>query len=113
MTTWRGIPEDKRSDWRTVFLERGLGPLLKAPCPICGERSLRRYFNRARTFPAMPPGVVGRGGSWEWCASCGSYEHSSGLVPVWWVPVAVVQEAELAAEPEQLERQFREAGLIR
>ena len=112
MSKWRGVPDEGRTEWRQVFACSTEGPRLSAPCPLCGQRRLRRYFSSARPCPSLAAGFAGRGGSWEWCASCGAHEHAECLVPSWWQPMPEVREAELTAEPEELEVQFREAGHV-
>ena len=47
---------------------------------------------------------VARGGGWEWCSACRSFEHFSGLVPDWWSSDLDVDESKLTALPDVLER---------
>jgi hypothetical protein len=112
MRTWRGVPEGVRALWQIAFSGSDPGPSLQARCPICGAKALRRFYSPPRPSPLTRDGFVGRGSSWEWCAVCKSYEHSSCLVPIWWVPLPIVETRQLTAEPEQLEIQYRSAGLV-
>ncbi len=111
MGTWLGVPADAQTLWRDAFSGSDPGATLSAACPLCGEKSLRRFYDNPRPTRATREGFVGRGSSWEWCAACGAYEHTSCLVPIWWEPLQFVNLNHLTAEPEQLEIQYRAAGL--
>lgn len=98
---WRSVPEDQQLAWGRAFAAPAPGVGVAGSCPICGEGTLRRYL---RLYES------GRGGGWEWCGTCFSYDHFQAVVPDWWdgsllldaVPMSV-----LAHSPEFLERALR------
>lgn len=103
---WRGVPLKHIEAWQRTFADSREGVNVTAPCPVCGSRALHRYFQVGEPIDSMVSGLrfVARGASWEWCSSCGSYEHATVLVPDWWKPVPLLfDEQALTAEPEQLE----------
>jgi hypothetical protein len=112
MSKWHGVEEQDRIAWQKAFARKSDGVRMPVPCPVCGHSGLHRYFGTATAAAGSRPGFVGRGASWEWCSSCGTYEHASGLVPAWWAPLSVPNEHGLTAEPEELERQLRTIGLL-
>lgn len=111
MTRWKGVPLELDREWRAAFGERSNGVRLATSCPICGERSLCRYWGSASTQGASP-GFAGRGALWEWCSSCCSYEHYSGLVPEWWQAIPLSTEHRFTAEPEEVEQSLRLQKLL-
>lgn len=112
MSKWHGVPEQSRTAWQIAFAEKGGRARITIACPVCGNAELCRYFGTATTTNKSRPGYLGRGASWEWCTACGAYEHASGLVPSWWAPVSLPDESRLTAEPGELERQLKSAGLL-
>ena len=112
MSKWHGVAEEKQIEWQQIFAASTEGLRLSAACPLCGQRGLRRYFGGARETTIAKPGFVGKGGSWEWCSSCGSFEHASCLVPAWWQPISGINESNLSALPEELEVQLKAMGHV-
>jgi hypothetical protein len=112
MSEWHGVPDLNRSAWREAFATASASVRLPHPCPVCGAMELHRYYGNATVTTEVRPGFVGKGASWEWCSSCRTYEHASGLVPTWWVQLPVPDERCLRAEPEELERQLKTVGIL-
>jgi hypothetical protein len=50
----------------------------------------------------------GRGGAWIWCSQCKAFEHSSAIVPYWWLNLELINSEQLAAVPEYLETVSKE-----
>jgi hypothetical protein len=61
-------------------------------CPNCSERKVHYFFMRARFFDPQFLNAGERGGAWIWCSECRLFCHYSGLVPAWWIDVAVPAE---------------------
>lgn len=110
MTLWRGVPLEMQSQWQVAFATASDGISPQSACPICGNRSLRRFYGKSSPSPVVREGFVGLGACWERCSECKAYVHSSCLVPTWWKPIEIRSEAALTAEPEQLEKHLKEAG---
>jgi hypothetical protein len=109
---WRGVPSEKQAEWSQVFVASTEGVVLTAPCPCCGARSLRRFYSSSiNLLPLVCAGFKGRGSSWEWCVSCGAFEHASCLVPSWWEPVPGVNERVLTALPQEIQEQLSALGV--
>ncbi len=102
---WRDVPQDKVALWRAIFSASSEGTNVTATCPICGTASLHRYFHLHRAKPTVEGGRkwAGSGSQWQWCSSCLSYEHSSGLVPEWWTQEFDVPESDLMHDPGPIE----------
>lgn len=113
--TWAGVPEEHRRAWEAVFsIDRGsLTADIPDPCPICGSRTLHRYYRVYRGGPEQFQGRAyqGHGGGWTWCSNCLSYEHGSALVPASWHGDPRLDTVErLEHSPEFLERALRKRG---
>jgi len=52
---------------------------------------------------------AGSGSEWQWCNQCLAYEHTSGLVPGWWVSDLQVPEADLRHDPAPIEAARQDA----
>jgi hypothetical protein len=109
---WSGVPEERLRAWHAVFsIENApLSTDLPDPCPICGSRTLHRYYRVYRGGPEHFQGRAyqGRGGGWGWCSSCLSYEHYQALVPASWHGDPLLDTVErLEHSPEFLERALR------
>ncbi len=102
---WHDVPLNIASLWRAIFAASTEGLDLQAPCPVCGNRELHRWFWLARPRHTVEAGRVwlGRGTQWQWCSNCHSYEHTSGLVPDWWRSTLVLPESALRHDPGPLE----------
>jgi hypothetical protein len=98
---WRDVDPEHEGDWRRAFAEDASNADVPMACPVCGQPTLRRYLRSYR---------ASRGGGWEWCSSCLSYQHYQAVVPSSWegcelldaVPMSVLEHA-----PEFLERALR------
>ncbi|HEY0099616.1 MAG TPA: hypothetical protein VGB76_11765 [Pyrinomonadaceae bacterium] len=112
---WRGVPLERVAEWRAVFQSSREGLDLSAPCPLCGVKALRRWYQVNRPEEMVIDGVryVGRGGLWEWCGDCLRYEHYSARVPEWWACDLEVDERRLTALPTAIEEAIRLRGQIR
>ncbi len=100
---WNSVPQDKLDDWRKAFAQCDEVVNPEAACPVCNQQTLHRYYHLHRSESNVNPGFVGRGGLWEWCSSCLSFEHYSSRVPDWWSCPFLVDEANLYAIPETIE----------
>ena len=101
---WMSIPEHALDRWRQAFAAPSSGVDVHAPCPVCGQSQLHRYYQVGARLAATSSSVfVARGALWEWCSGCGTYEHASALVPSWWHSDLVVDAAALTALPDALE----------
>jgi hypothetical protein len=101
---WQSVPEDRVTEWQVVFHSAETMDVSGA-CPVCNFQTLHQWFDRPRLYPIGEgrPGFLGRGGSWQWCSSCYSYEHYSGLVPDWWRDTFDVDYEALTHCPEAIE----------
>jgi hypothetical protein len=110
---WNGVPLERVAAWNEVYSLSQEGVDLSASCPVCGSRTLHRYFLVGKPGVVVRRGrrYVASGAGWEWCSSCRSYVHFSGLVPEWWSSDLRVESSELTAEPEALERAIQRRGL--
>lgn len=99
---WQGVASDKQQEWQIIFSQPSAGIDVNGACPICQSHTLHRYYD------GIGPKL--RGGLWEWCSSCYSYEHHSAKIPEWWTDSLDLKNIEVTAEPEALEiaRQTRE-----
>lgn len=82
---WHDVSEGLPTAWRAIFAASTEGEDLSAECPVCGHATLHRWFHLHRRSVIADGNWLGRGSQWQWCSSCHSYEHSSGLVPTWWL----------------------------
>jgi hypothetical protein len=100
-TPWHDVPLSIAPLWRTLFDASTEGVNLAAPCPVCTNSALHRWFWLARSKRIVESGRSwqGKGSQWQWCSACRSYEHSSGLVPDWWESALEVPESDLRHDP--------------
>lgn len=107
---WQDVPEPFADAWRRIFDQSRAGLDLDEPCPVCGAAELHRWFHLDQKQPTEALGRRwrGSGSQWQWCSSCRSYEHSSGLVPDWWQSELVVDVGRLRHDPQPLEEARRE-----
>lgn len=105
MLPWNDVPLSAVAAWRRLFDVSEEGIDLSAPCPLCGEKALHRWFWLSRPGLTVESNRTwqGKGSQWQWCSACHSYEHSSGLVPEWWRPSLVVADADLKHDPGPIE----------
>jgi hypothetical protein len=98
---WTDVPEDARKRWSDIFEHSRDGLDVAGECPVCSRQELHRWFDASHLKPDERFGdeIAGRGGQWQWCASCHSYEHTSGLVPKWWL---ASEGSDLPVDPEDL-----------
>ena len=108
---WKEVPAQYESQWAFLFNENRCILHLETPCPICGTRTLRRYYDLNKAEPIVLSGnaFVGRGGLWEWCGTCGHYAHYSAAVPACWKDSLPVETSQLSAVPDEIERVLRES----
>ena len=109
------MPLDLIADWRAAFeaaWQGREGLSISVPCPVCGAMALHQWYQVGRPIERLVAGrrFVAEGGLWQWCSNCGSYEHSSALVPEWWSCDLPVDKSKLTAEPEALEQALRRHG---
>lgn len=102
---WRDVPGEHVRAWRSIFDVSMEGINLRTGCPVCSSGALHRWFYLHRENPTTSFGRKwqGDGSQWQWCSSCYSYEHSSGLVPAWWHPAFEVAPELLQHDPEAIE----------
>jgi hypothetical protein len=105
-TEWYGVPLNLIEAWNEVFQKSRETLNLSSPCPVCGATTLHRWYQIGRPIDKIVEGqrYVARGGLWEWCSTCRAYEHAQALVPEWWSSSLEVNEADLTAEPEAIEK---------
>ncbi|MEV0129407.1 hypothetical protein AB0H83_13245 [Dactylosporangium sp. NPDC050688] len=102
---WRSVPDAQMNDWGDVFDASQEGETLSSPCPVCGATTLHRWFDLHRADPRTVAGLPwqGRGSQWQWCSTCRSYLHTSGLVPLWWTTTIEVDPEVLTHSPGPIE----------
>lgn len=102
---WKSVPESVWEAWREVFDQAPSGLDVAGACPVCRVEALHRWFMLPRPFSPDEafPGCKGRGGQWQWCSSCYSFFHYSGLVPDWWECNLLVDPDTLTHDPEAIE----------
>jgi hypothetical protein len=104
--TWREVSTDDHPAWRAVFNAEPRAEKLRAPCPLCGASTLHRWYaiDGHDAIELRGNHYVGRGRLWEWCSSCGSFEHfMDGYVPDWWESTLIVPHESLAYDPGAIE----------
>lgn len=102
---WQGVPVELTQEWRRIFGSSENGIDVEGLCPVCNSPTLHRWFDTPRAFAVghEKDGCRGYGGEWDWCSSCHSYEHYSGLVPDWWQDVLTVDPSLLTHDPDAIE----------
>jgi len=102
---WKGVPLELTREWQWIFSASQNGIDVDGLCPVCNSPTLHRWFDRPRAFAVghERAGFQGHGGAWEWCSSCHSYEHYSGLVPDSWHNTLTVNYALLRHDPDAIE----------
>lgn len=105
---WRSVTDECQAAWRSIFDRPAVGHRVEGACLVCGHSTLHRYFMVGRPLEVPRAGFSHRGAVWEWCASCGTYEHASALVPDGWCSDLDVDVAALTAEPDALQRALGE-----
>jgi hypothetical protein len=110
---WKDVPDEALVRWREVFSHSRDGLDVEGVCPVCSHETLHRWFHLHRAEPTEWHGEpwAGRGSQWQWCADCRTYEHSSGLVPMWWDASELhVDQESLMHDPGPIERARRTPG---
>ena len=64
-------------------------------CPVCNCPSAHIYIHGHDNKHS---------GIWIWCSSCNSYAHTSDKTPEWWKNPDFIDESQLCAEPEYLDK---------
>jgi hypothetical protein len=100
LNEWRGVPLEQQIAWSSAF-ESSIGSEIECACPICGNRSLHRYYYPQRS--KVKPQLNITGALWEWCSACKRYQHYSCRVPEYWVEPFAVDEKKLTASPAHIE----------
>ena len=102
---WKGVPPESTVEWQRIFSECTDGIDVDGLCPVCHSPTLHHWFDKPRPFAAghERDGFRGHGGLWEWCSSCHSYEHYSGLVPAWWQDLFILDGTSLRHDPDAIE----------
>lgn len=103
---WREVSTENHPGWRSVFNAEPRSEALATPCPVCGTSTLHRWYavDSEDDIELGGQRYVGRGRLWEWCSSCGSYEHfRDGYVPEWWRSVLVIPHDLLTYDPGPIE----------
>jgi hypothetical protein len=111
---WISVPDALRPSWEAIFRGSRGGVDVVGTCPVCGKNKLHRYYQVGRPIAQEIDGekYVARGGLWEWCSACHSYEHSSALVPDWWKSDLRIDESRLTAIPDALEAAIQARGEV-
>jgi hypothetical protein len=103
---WTEVAAEVRSTWRHVFNHDQNGPDLVAPCPVCSNLTLHRWYFLERNAPKELRGsqYLGPGRLWEWCSTCRSFEYyPDGYLPAWWVATYDVSPDLLTYDPAPIE----------
>lgn len=111
---WKDVPRDCYEEWSNIFVNDREGSDLSASCPVCHKKGLHRYYNAHKKMK-MEIGseqYIGRGGVWNWCSFCRSYEHGQAWVPDWWVPGVEVDGDKLTAIPSVLDMAYQDAHRV-
>jgi hypothetical protein len=110
---WSGVPDEYQAEWQRAYEESQESINLLVPCPICGVVALHRWYQIGRPTNRVIKGIkfVAHGGLWEWCSSCRSFEHYSGLVPEWWSCNLEVDTKNLTALPTAIEEAMKAQDL--
>lgn len=106
LPVWREVALKPRVAWRAVFNNDRSSLDLPWPCPICRTTALHRWYFLEEHAPHTIHGrtFVGPGRLWEWCSSCGTYEHyQDAYVPDWWEAPFHLPESELRYDPGPVE----------
>ena len=99
---WHDVPNEHQTAWLAIFLASQEILNVSAPCPVCGAVALHRWYQVGHPVTDMP-GFVSRGGLWEWCSQCRSFQHFSALVPDWWSCDLEVDTHKLTPYPTAIE----------
>lgn len=107
---WHDVLEDALPQWRALFDASTEGEDLSERCPVCGQGALHRWFESSpRIVTAGGIERPARGSQWQWCSECGSYEHTTSLVPSWWMAPRALKGVELRHDPGPIEAARRQA----
>jgi hypothetical protein len=101
-TGWHDVPPEHQAAWLAIFMASQEILTLAAPCPVCGAVALHRWYYVGSTVEDIP-GIVARGGLWQWCSACHCFEHYSALVPEWWACDLQVDTKGLTPYPTKIE----------
>lgn len=111
---WVGVPKEKNDKWNVIFGNELSKPILSEPCPVCGQKKLRRYYEiiSFQNFVSRGQKYIGKGGGWEWCKNCYSYSHFSAAIPDGWLDVlAGIQKPMSKITPDDFDRLYDLIGL--
>jgi hypothetical protein len=102
---WHSVPVTHEKAWQAIFQSSHEILDLSASCPVCGRKSLHRWYHVGEPVNRMINGIrfIARGGVWEWCSSCRCFRHYSGLVPEWWSCNLNVDDDKLTVFPTAIE----------
>jgi hypothetical protein len=102
---WFGVPDDYQTAWQQIYQESRESLNLPVPCPICNVMALHRWYQIGHPVDRIIDGrrFIATGAVWEWCSSCQSFDHYSGLVPDYWSCNLVVDEKKLTALPTAIQ----------
>ena len=103
---WQQVSDSEEKEWRRIFQSSREGVNLTAPCPVCGHRSLHRYYHLEKQQPHTlgRKQFIGTGSLWEWCSNCRTYDHFSAAVPDWWSSDLSPDITNLRHHPAEVER---------
>ena len=106
---WHDVPSEHEAEWVRIFYASMEGLDLSSLCPVCGARTLHRWYWPGDKVDKVLDGrrYVARGSEWEWCSACYSYMHYSAYVPAWWSSDLTVDPSALLHRPEPIERMRR------
>lgn len=108
-SSWKDVPEESFSQWLNIFNASREGFNVSAPCPICEEKTLHRYYRMDDGEERIIQGnrFIGSGDLWEWCGSCRTFAMYSAAIPEWWTCDLSVDQSSLTLNPEPIEEAFR------
>jgi hypothetical protein len=102
---WESVPLEHHAAWNAIFQSSHEVLHLSASCPVCSVESLYRWYQIGNPIDLVIEGsrYIARGGLWEWCRNCHSYQHYFALVPDWWSCDLDVDLKQLTALPTAIE----------
>ena len=106
---WKQITPEISEVWQKAFDFSKKGMDVDNPCPVCGKFDLHRWYLTGEPLSKIIEGnrFIAQGELWEWCSSCGTFQHYSGMVPDWWTCDLDVDLKELVFTPDAIEEARR------
>lgn len=103
---WQDPPKECKTGWKASYERLYLDGYHAIVCPCCAGDALRIYWRALGNSTATRHARKGSG--WMWCHMCHSFEHWSGLVPLWWPSCDPMTGATLHTDPRELEDRWED-----